>query len=445
VARKLAILSSVPMILSLLGAVPATAEPTEASDAIRARDDRIANLESTLATVVDELARLREQVAVPEEAELVSSYGLGPAASKIYGIQRGLSIGGYGEGNYRTFVDDKDSGDLDRADFLRLVLYFGYKFTEKIVFNSEIEFEHGTSSNMNNGGGAGSISVEFATLDFLLHEKVNARAGLLLVPMGFINEIHEPPFFYGVQRPNVEQTILPSTWRENGAGIFGNLTEELEYRVYAVTGFNASQFSDAGIRGGRQNGNRALAEDWGGVVRLDWRPDWLEGFLLGGSFYLGEADQDFKVGGVDVAETSLWIGEVHLQYQNGPFHARALAAYSDVSNAGDLNVSLGRAANRPIAGAMFGAYAEVAYDVWSLFFEGFEKKLAPFFRVEYVDTQREIPDGFVANRNNTYWLYTPGLQFHPHPNVVLKLEYRNFDPHEGERPDEVAVGMGFAF
>jgi opacity protein-like surface antigen len=433
---------------SVLGSVSAVlpASASDDPDAIRARDDRIAHLESTLETVVDELARLRDQVAVPDEPELVSSYGLGPAASKIYGVERGLSIGGYGEANYRTFVDDKNGRDLDRADFLRMVLYFGYKFTDRIVFNSEIEFEHGTTSDVKNGSGGGSASVEFATLDFLLHEKVNARAGMLLVPMGFVNEIHEPPFYYGVQRPETETRILPSTWRENGVGLFGNLSESLEYRLYAVTGFNGSRFSDSGVRSGRQNGNRSLAEDWAGVLRLDWRPEAIEGLLLGGSVYYGEADQDYElIAGVDVAETEVLIGELHLQYRNGPFHMRSLLAYTDVSNAGELSVSLGRAADAPVAGAMLGGYVEAAVDVWSMLFGNHARQLEPFLRVEYVDTQRSIPTGFTANRNRSFWLYNPGVQFHPHPNVVLKLEYRNFDPHEGEMPDEVAVGMGFAF
>jgi opacity protein-like surface antigen len=416
------------------------------SDAIRARDDRIAHLENTLGTVVEELARLRDQVAVPDEADLVSSYGLGPAASKIYGVERGLSIGGYGEANYRSFVDDKNSDDLDRADFLRLVLYLGYKFTDRIVFNSEIEFEHGTTEDVGNDEEAGSVSVELATLDFFLDERLNFRAGMLLVPMGFINEVHEPPFFYGVSRPETEVRILPSTWRETGAGLFGNLGEDLEYRLYAVTGFNGSQFSDSGIRGGRQKGNHALAEDWAGVLRVDYRPGWAEGLLVGGSVYWGEADQDFElIEGVDVSETTLTIGEVHLQYRNGPFHFRGLAAYSDLSDADELSVSLGRPSNRPVAGAMLGGYVEAAVDVWSWIFGNHERQLEPFFRVEYVDTQRDVPDGFTANGNRRYWLYNPGVQFYPHPNVTLKLEYRNFDPHEGEKPDEVAVGMGFAF
>ncbi len=420
---------------------------SEDADAIRARDDRIEQLEGTLATVIDELARLRDQVAVPDEPELTSVYGLGPAASKIYGVERGLSIGGYAEANYRMFVDDKDSTDLDRADFLRMVMYFGYKFTEKLIFNTEIEFEHASTSAITNVSGGGSVSVELATLDYLFHEKLNFRGGMLLAPIGFVNEIHEPPFFYGVQRPVTEQTIIPTTWRENGAGIFGRLSETLEYRVYAMNSLNGSRFSDAGIRGGRQKGNRALAEDWAGVVRLDWRPDAVEGLLLGGSFFYGEVDQDLEVNGVDLDESALMIAEFHGQFQRGGFHTRVLLAYSHLSNVRDFNLSLGRVpgVNAPIAGTQLGGYVEFAYDIWSLLFGDHSKRLEPFFRVEYVDTQRKVPTGFIANRNRTFWLYNPGIQFYPHPNVVLKLEYRNFDPHAGERPDEVAVGMGLAF
>jgi hypothetical protein len=161
------------------------------------------------------------------------------------------------------------------------------------------------------------VSVEFAALDFLWRPELNARAGLLLIPMGFINEVHEPPFFYGVQRPEVERRILPSTWRENGVGVFGQLGESLEYRAYALNGFNAQNFSDAGIRDGRQNGSQALAEDIAFVTRLDWTPDAVPGFLLGGAFYVGDSGQDVEVGGGDVPDARLWIFEGHAQYQSG--------------------------------------------------------------------------------------------------------------------------------
>lgn len=440
--------------LTLCGAASAeSSQPKD--DQILARDDRIDELERKLEVVVEELARVRTQVAVPEEKDLVSVYGLGPAASKIYGIERGLSIGGYGEAYYRNFIGDADAGSesiggvpvsdrqLDRADFLRLVMYLGYKFTDRILFNAEIEFEHATTGGSTPSAGSGSVSVEFAALDFLFNQKINARAGLLLLPMGFLNEIHEPPFFHGVQRPETEVRILPSTWRENGVGIFGRLTESLEYRAYVVNGFNALGFSDSGIRGGRQNANRALAEDLAFVARLDWTP--APEFLIGGSFYRGDSGQDQEVAGISIPDASLTVFEVHGQYRRGPLEARALFAMSMLSDARDLNVALGRPLNRPVADKMLGGYAEVAYDIWPWLFDNAEKSLSPFLRVEYVDTQYEVPSGFSANRRNAYWLYTPGITFKPHPNVALKLEYRNFNPRGGERPDELSIGMGFAF
>ena len=111
---------------------------------------------------------------------------------------------------------------------------------ESIVFNSEIEIEH-----------ADEIFLEFATLDFLWKDWVNARAGLMLLPIGFLNEIHEPPFFFGVNRPDVERNIIPSTWRENGVGLFGSWDDLVHYKLYVVNGLNAAGFTSSGLRGGR--------------------------------------------------------------------------------------------------------------------------------------------------------------------------------------------------
>ncbi|MBW2395349.1 MAG: hypothetical protein JRG95_13860 [Deltaproteobacteria bacterium] len=425
--------------LLMLMILPTTTWADAEADAIRARDDRIEDLEQKMGLMIDELSRLRTQVAVPEETELKSFYGLGPAASKVYGLERGLSIGGYGEGFYTNFIGDEADTDRDRADFLRFVMYLGYKFSDKIVFNSEIEFEHASTDK------AGSASVELASLDFFWKPELNFRAGLMLLPMGFINEIHEPPFFYGVQRPEVERRILPSTWRENGVGIFGQFGESFEYRSYLVTGFDATGFSDSGIRGGRQKGSKALAEDFAWVTRFDYSPEILPGLQVGGSLYFGDSGQDQETGVGDVPDARLWLGEAHVQYRKGPFHSRALLAYSQLSDARDLNLALGRPKNKPIADKMLGAYAEVAYDIWPMLFGNEQKALEPFLRVEYVDTQYEVPSGYSANRQRAYWVYTPGINLYLHPNVVLKLEYRNFNAQDGTLPDELSLGMGFAF
>lgn len=400
------------------------------------RDARIAALERQVQVLTEEISKLRTESAVPEEKPLAGERGYAPAASKVYGVARGLSIGGYGELNYVNPVADGNAPAT--ADALRLVTYVGYKFNERIAFNSEIELEH---AFVEGGEESGEVALEFASIDFAWKPELNFRAGLLLTPMGFINEVHEPPYFYGVFRPLTERQILPATWREMGAGAFGQLGEQVEYRAYVLTGFDAAGFGASGIRGGRQNGGESLAENFAFVGRVDVSPDLLPGLDFGGSFYAGKADQN-----QGLPDTRLWIAEGHAQYRNGPFHGRALFAYSDVSNAGALSTSLGKAVDASIAKSMLGGYVELAYDVWPLLFgESNESALEPFVRFEYLDTQRDVAAGFVRDRNLAYSVLSTGLSYFPHPNVVLKAEYRNQNARAGKRPDEFALGLGFAY
>jgi hypothetical protein len=422
------------------------ARAAEPSDSEVARDDEIADLRRKLDTVVGELETLRAQIGAPataEERELESVYGLGPGASKIYSLSRGLSVGGYAEAAFRQCCSDVDGGGESVWDMTRVVAYLGYKFTDRIVFNTEIEFEHGSTSN------DGSVSVEFATLDFLLADEINARMGLLLLPMGFVNEVHEPPFYFGTNRPQVERVIIPSTWRENGAGIFGRFGERLSYRLYVVNGFDATGFSSAGLRGGRQNGSEALAEDLAVVGRVDL--DVLDGLRFGGSYYLGGAgqNQSVDVGGTDVelpnTQASIW--ELHAEYRWRALTARALFARAHLSDTGQLSELFTAAdqSNPVISSVQYGGYGEIAYDLMPLFFPGSEMSLEPFFRFEYVDTQANVPSGFSANRAFIQRIYTPGLQFKPIPNVVLKLDYRNVNAFSGTVGDEVSFGFGLVF
>ena len=439
-------MARIPGTWSLMAAALALATPAFAQedDAARASEDRIAELEAQVGLLAEELAKVRDQVVVPELPELKSAYGFGPAASKIYGIERGLSIGGYGEAFYRNFVDDQGNGTSkkrDETDYLRGVLYFGYKFTDSIVFNSEIEFEHAGTS------GGGSASLELAQLDFFWKPQINFRSGLLLVPMGFINEVHEPNTFFGVQRPFTEQTIIPSTWREVGAGVFGTIGETIEYRSYVVNSFDGSQFDDTGIRPGRQQGSRALAESLSWVGRIDWTPE--PGMLMGGSVYVGNQGQNLQVGGNGLPDALMTLFEVHTQYERGPFWFRGLFSMNFLDEAGSLSRRLGAAGSlspgEAVGQIQMGTYAEVAYDIWPALFGESTKYLAPFFRTEFVDTQLKTPSGFDSNQERRTWVFTPGIQFKPIPNVVLKAEYRNFEADKGQIADEVSIGMGYAF
>ena len=424
----------------------------DADDQATAQEDRIAELERTVAVLADELERTRQELAVPEDQPLSSKYGLAPAASKIYDLGRGLSIGGYGEGYYRNFVGDK--GDAkNRADLLRMVLYTGYKFTDSILFNAEIEFEHATTGSTKSSGG-GSVSVEFAYLDFLLRDWANIRAGLVLVPMGFINEIHEPVSYFGVNRPEIERQIIPSTWRENGVGILGTLYEQVDYQAFVINGFNARGFDSGGLRGGRQKGNRALAEHLAFVARLDWTP--IQQLLVGGSVYHGNSgqNQDVSVSGASVAipDTPTTVWEIHAQYEDHGLHLRSLFTMAEIGDSGDLTAALGQvggtgelAAGEAVAGQMLGVYGEIAYDVMPLLFPSSEKTLEPFFRYSYYDTQRDVPSGFSSDKSKEIETYTLGFSFQPIPRVVIKADYRNRVAKSGGLPDEFNLGVGFVF
>jgi opacity protein-like surface antigen len=440
-----------------LASAPALAQAPTGPDVALAQEDRIAELERTVQTLADELARTRASVAVPEEpSELRSEYGYGPAASKIYGIERGLSLGGYAEGFYTNYVDDQGSGTSkasDRADMLRAVLYTGYRFNDKLLFNSEVEFEHASTESTASSGG-GSVSVEFASLDYLWRPYANFRTGLLLLPVGFLNQVHEPPYYYGVNRPDVERILIPSTWRENGAGVFGSLGENVEYTAYVVNGMYARGFNANGIRGGRQNGNRALAEDLAFVGRLDWTP--MPELDLGGSIYAGNSGQDQRIavtggGNTKLPDVTTVLWELHGDYESHGLHARALFTMTHLGNAGPLTRDLQSAASNPlsptaaIASSMLGGYGELAYDVLPLIFEGTEQYLAPFYRFEWYDTQWNMPSGYGADGSKRIRSHTVGLQYEPIPNVVLKADYRYRTAEQGSIPDEVNLGFGVAF
>src|SRR5262249_21507046 len=148
-------------------------------------------------------------------------------------------------GTLRAKAEEDEATEEGRQfDLRRAVVYVGYKWNDHLLFNSEGEFEHAGEE----------IEGEFAYLDYLWKPQANFRRGLILVPMGFLNELHEPTTFLGADRPDTEQLILPTTWRENGVGLFGDLGG-FRYRTYLMNGLDASGFSERGLAGGRQNGS----------------------------------------------------------------------------------------------------------------------------------------------------------------------------------------------
>lgn len=388
-----------------------------------------------------EIRKVREQMVLPETPKLKSQYGMGPAASKVYGVNRGLSIGGYGQGHYTNLVEDQGAAH-STVDLLRAIIYTGYKFSDRLVFNSEIEYEHANTAK------GGVVEVEFAQMDYLLKPEINFRMGLMLIPVGFINEVHEPLFYHGNERPETERQIIPTTWRENGVGVFGQIKDRWTYRAYLVNSGRASQLRQANLRGFRQDGALAFADDWSVALRTDYQAS--RQLMLGGSYYAGEQGQreDFRLRNNAVVrpEATITLYEGHAQYRNRGLDARFLVTEAHIGDAATLSDAEARAGRGPIASDMYGYYGEVGFDLMSLKKGGSEQALIPFFRYEVFDTQHRVPTGFVGDLSRDVVLRTLGIDYKPHPQVVFKIDSRDFEVRGGApRPDEINVGFGYIF
>ncbi len=374
--------------------------------------------------------------------------GLGPAASKVYRVRDGVSIGGYGEVLYQNFAAERQdgtaSGQRDQVDALRAIVYVGYKFDERFLFNSEIEFEHGSTDQ------AGSVSVEFAYLDMRITPGLGARAGLLLVPMGFINELHEP-LFLGTTRPATESAIIPTTWRENGVGLFGDLGD-LGWRAYVINGLDAvgggpsraGGFSASGLRGGRQKGSRALIEDPAVVVRADYVPqNALRGLTLGASAYVGNSGQ----GATDAsgrtigARTTIWEG--HAQYRAHGLDLRGLYARAALDDVEALNAARGLSGAQSIGEALTGGYLHAGYDL--LFRAPTTHELIPYVRWERIDTQAQVPAGASASPANDRTSVLLGAAWKPITNIIVKADYQRHTNRATSGIDQFNVVLGYIF
>lgn len=400
---------------------PVSQNPQEQPATPRAPDEaRQREIERRIQVLADEVERLRLGDVVPRAEGSV--YGLGPAASKVYRQQHGVSLGGYGELLYQNFLKDDT---VDRIDFQRAILYAGYKFSDRVVLNTEIEIEH-----------AREAWVEFAYLDFLLHPAFNVRAGLVLLPMGLLNELHEPTVFLGAMRPDTEQRILPTTWRENGVGVFGDVGP-LSYRAYLVNGAKGAGFTSKGLRGGRQKGAEAMANDFAGVARVDLTA--VPGVLVGGSVYYGESDQDLKF------SLPTFIYELHADVKWRGLEARALFAAAHLDdNVATLNDTLKLTGTNSIGTRMRGFYAQLGYDVLSIL-PGARQSLVPFVRWEELDTQASVPATFAAADANDLSILTVGGNWYPIDQVVVKLEYQNRTDAAEVSVKQVNALVGYIF
>jgi cell division protein FtsB len=373
-----------------------------------------------------------EQIEVSDERR--RALGLAPSAVGVYRrASPGVSLAGYGEVLLENFSSENESGaggaPTTRFDFLRAVLYTGYRFNEQFLFNSEIEVEHGNE-----------IFVEFAYVDYLINDNLSLRGGLLLLPLGLVNEFHEPNVFFGAKRPETEQRIIPTTWRENGAGLIGSFGM-VNVRGYFTNGLNGAGFTSAGLRGGRQRGIQARAANMAFSGRVDVTP--IPGVFAGAAVYTGGSGQEQVVVAGEMLDMWTTVAEAHGQVQIRGFDVRGLFAQASVDEAGAASLALRLPLTAPIAETMQGGYLQVGYNVLSQFTANLA--LTPYVRYEQVDTQHRVPAGFQRDLTRDGDFTTFGIEVKPIPQVVLKAEYQWITNAANTGRNQANVNLGYSF
>jgi hypothetical protein len=328
------------------------------------------------------------------------------AGSKLINdnLPKGVTLGGYGQIDY----NEPDGAAPGKLDVHRLVLLFGYKFNDKVSFLTEIEYEH-----------VQEVYVEQAYLKYKLNENANILAGLMLVPMGIINEYHEPTTYYGVERPNVDNVIVPTTWRELGVGVSGNIqSASLKYQAYLFNGFK-SYAGGAGIikgsnglRSGRQKGAESTVNSPNFSTKFDYYG--IAGLRLGVSGYFGKTQTDDSSIEASTVGVSMLGFDARYKYNN--LELRGQYIHTNLSDTEDYNTLTGK----DLGSKMTGFYGEIAY--------GFdlkgEEKLTPFLRYEKYNTHAGTDGTLVKNKAYDKNELIFGLNYKVANGAAFKIDYQ---------------------
>jgi DtxR family transcriptional regulator, Mn-dependent transcriptional regulator len=325
-----------------------------------------------------------------------------------------------------------------QLDFHRFVLLVTHNFSERIRFVGELELEHAVVEGLEEEG---ELELEQAYVDFLLSRSFNVRAGMLLMPIGIINERHEPPVYYGVERPFNDTFIIPTTWFEVGAGVHGEIGRGWRYRAYIVAPLDAGEFSaEEGIREGRQKGSEANVGKPGVTGRLEYVA--IRGLTLGASGWSGKSGFQFQ----PVFDVPVSLAEFDARYSRRQLELRGQFSQVWVDNAGRLNDALAIrvGVNPNIARVLRGFYGEAGYRVISNQRFG---EIGTFARYENFDTQFRMPTGYVGLLEFDRDAWVVGATYWPDPDVAVKFDYsivRNRSTVV-QAPNSVNIGLGWWF
>jgi hypothetical protein len=444
--------TTLPFRLCALALAAATLPATTFAQSDPELAQQVKALRDELRQVRAELDAMKKQQAAPAAAAAPApGWDAGPAAGPSFAPDAsqqaaapgkgdngtGLSLFGYGELSYVRPTRDRSSAIATAG---RAVFGFGYRFDERTRFAAELEVENAVASSTDRG----EVAVEQLYIEHDLTPTISAKMGLFLMPVGYLNETHEPPRYFGVERNIVETAIIPTTWRELGVGFRGTLESGLRWDAGLVTGFDLTKWDASSSEGLEsplgsihQEGQLAKAASLAGYAALNYNG--LPGWNFGGSLYYGGAGQ--KQPGFAAPDATVTLAEVHARWQPARWDISTLAAQGRFNDVAALNATFaGQVA--PVPDSFGGWYAQAAYKLWQ---QG-DYAVWPFARYQRVNTARSysgLPPGLAPAPQDDTRQAVVGASFYLHPQVVLKADYTKDFGNNAQ--DRLAVGVGFQY
>jgi hypothetical protein len=398
---------------ALAAAMLSTLTPALADTGMEAR---LQAMETRLNALEAENQELKGQLKTTEQKVAATSEQVdkvaGSASSGAPTWAENTRIGGYGELHYNNLDGEGGASDKDELDLHRFVLFFGHTFNERTRFFSELEVEHSIAGE----GKKGEVELEQAYIEFDFNADHRAKAGLFLIPVGLINETHEPPVFYGVERNPVEKDIIPATWWAGGAALSGQLGSGFGYDFAVHEGLATTAAKSYKPRDGRQKTSEASAKDLAYTARLKWTG--LPGIELGGTFQ----HQDDITQGADATAGSANLYELHGVVNKGAFGLKALYAQWDLDGSGPAAIG---------ADKQLGWYVEPSLKLseqWGVF-------------ARYNQWDNKAGDNAGSKKKQV----DAGVNWWPHPDVVVKADYQKQDNDDGKNQDGFNLGVGYMF
>jgi hypothetical protein len=398
---------------------------------------RVEQLAAELEKVKAELAAQRAQAAAAPAPVAPSAPAQPDVTAPAAAAAASTVFTGYGEVNYNRPVRNASGA---QTDLRRAVIGIQHRFDEKTKVVAEFEWEHGVVSAEDQG----ESEIEQLYVEREFNNGLRGKAGLFLMPVGLLNQNHEPTAYYGVERNFVETAIIPTTWREAGVGLSGEFGDGFTWDTGLTTGFDLTKWDAASSEGREsplgaihQEGQLAKSRDLQLHGALNWRG--YPGLLVGGSVFTGKAGHattDFAANDARVT-----LAELHTRYTPGAWDLSALWAYGRISNTEALNATF--AGNpTPVPSSFAGWYLQAAYKLW----QNADYALSPFARFESFDTARTYasqPAGLGVPTTPYERVATVGANLMVGQGVVLKADYQKF--REDKSRDRVNLGVGFSY